>query len=147
MNPSYPSKIDAWLPAVLVLGIGFGLFQCWWLHTRSPLGSSIAFGLLTAIVMALMVVSLPCRYVLEADHLLIQAGLIRKRIPYVEITGLELSTDPRSAPALSLRRVKVYCGKSFQLVSPRDREEFMRALQQRIDSARAQSATPNPPSA
>lgn len=78
-----------------------------------------------------LVLTVPCRYTLESDHLFIQCGILKKRIPYAEIRKIELSSNPLSAPALSLRRVKIFYGRTFQLVSPLERERFVEELSKR----------------
>ena len=143
VSPSlvFPSRIDAWLAAVVLLavlsplavvvlrGAGSGAEQVVvWVTALLPL---VAGGLLL----------LPCRYTLADDHLHIRCGLIRQRIAYRDITGIAPSRNMLSAPALSLQRVKVSYrkqngrGQGFQLVSPREREVFMQALQQQVNRA------------
>lgn len=132
---TFPSRVDAWLVAVLLFAV------------LSPLaavflaGANMVFAavsvLITLLVVGLLLV--PCRYTLEADHLLIRCGLIRQRIVYSDITDITASGSVLSAPALSLKRVKVSYGRagytSSQLVSPRDREVFMQALRERVQAA------------
>jgi hypothetical protein len=60
--------------------------------------------------------------------LYIRCGIIKRRIPYWEIHQVERSSNPTSAPALSLRRVKIGYGQSFQLISPRDRDRFIEEI-------------------
>lgn len=68
--------------------------------------------------------------------LLIRCGRRRERIAYRDIVALAYSRDFRAAPALSLRRVLIRHGRwSGQLVSPQDREGFMRELQARVKLA------------
>ena len=140
----FPSRIDAWLAAVVLLavlsplavvavqGAGSGAEQVVvWVTALLPL---LAGGLLL----------LPCRYTLAGDHLHIRCGLIRQRIAYRDITGIAPSRSILSAPALSLQRVKVSYrrgrGQGFQLVSPRERERFMQTLRQRVDGAAGHTA-------
>ena len=136
---TFPSRIDAWLVAVLLFAV------------LSPLaavflaGANLVFAavsvLITVLVVGLLLV--PCRYTLEADHLLIRCGLIRQRIVYRDITDVTTSNSVLSAPALSLKRVKVSYGggpssrgrTSSQLVSPRDREVFIHTLRERVQAA------------
>ncbi len=137
--PTYPSKVDAWLVAVLVVAIGGTLAAGLAAGPGNPNELYVSLGLTGFIVALIVALVWPCRYVLEAEQLFIASGLFsRQRIPYRQITAVEPSANPLAAPALSLRRVKVSYGKRYQLVSPRDRDEFIRALRARAALARAQ---------
>lgn len=124
----YPSKIDAWLVVVLGAAAAFPLVlgaQLVFVSKAAAVGclASSAFVLL---VLAVAVV--PCRYTLEDDHLLVQAGLLRWKVPYKDVTAVEPTTNPLSSPALSLERVRIdYAGRSI-MVSPVERAEFIQAL-------------------
>ncbi|CAN5455869.1 hypothetical protein BH10PSE16_BH10PSE16_24700 [soil metagenome] len=135
---TFPSRVDGWLIAVVTGAIGFTLFQGWLLRAVSPLGSGIALGVGGAVALLIAATAVPCTYTLMPEHLLIRTGLIRQQIAYRDITGIEPSTSPLSAPALSLQRVKVSYGDGgrFQLVSPRERELFIRALRERVARVR-----------
>jgi hypothetical protein len=138
-DPVFPSRIDAWLAAVVLLAVLSPLAVVAVQGAGSGAGQALvwAMALLPLLVGGLLL--LPCRYTLAGDHLQIRCGLIRQRIAYRDITGIAPSRSILSAPALSLQRVKVSYrrgrGLGFQLVSPRERERFMRALQQRVDGA------------
>ena len=108
--------------------IGLGIF----LVPISKEGAAIAIlsGLFTGGLMAAL--AIPCRYILDEDGLLIQAGLMKEKIKYTEIKEAELSSNPLSAPALSLQRVKVTLRSGFRLISPLGREEFIEELKKKI---------------
>ena len=138
---SYESKIDAWLAALV------GAAICMTIFSGFTAGSSDTEALVSSVVALIVMVTIigglayPCRYVLEPDHLLISSGLLfRQRIAYREITGVEPSSNPFAAPALSLRRVKITYGRRYQLVSPRERDEFIAALRARARLAHAPAA-------
>ena len=135
---TYESKIDAWLVAVVGAGI------CMTIYSGFTAGSRDTEALISSVVTLIVMVTIiggsayPCRYVLEPDHLLISSGLFfRQRIAYREITGVEPSSNPFAAPALSLRRVKITYDRRYQLVSPRERDEFIEALRARAQAWRA----------
>jgi membrane protein YdbS with pleckstrin-like domain len=134
MSKVYLSKIDAWFVAVTLISVVFVLAQVFLLHSTAPYAGLYLIGTAIFIVLFIVALTIPCRYTLEQDHLLIQCGLIRQRIAYLDISSIELSSNPRSAPALSLKRVKISYGSKFQLISPREREVFIRELQQRLPS-------------
>jgi hypothetical protein len=113
------------LAATVVLAIAICFFLAWRLDSVLAL----VIGSLNIVVVLLL--TTPCRYTLGADHLEIRCGLIRKRICYAEILRVELSSNLLSAPALSLRRVKISYVQGFQLVSPRCRARFIDELSRR----------------
>lgn len=137
----FESKVDTWLVVVIAAAVGLAA------HGGFADGATNGDGLVSAAVGVVFLVAIvagvafPCRYVLESHHLFIQSGLFfRQRIPYREITAVEPSSNPLAAPALSLRRVKVTYGRKWQLVSPRERDEFIVALRARVLLARAPGA-------
>lgn len=74
--------------------------------------------------------AIPCRYTISPKGLKIRCGLAEEEIPLERITGVELSSCLLSAPALSLRRVKVQLQDGYRLISPQSREEFVAQLQE-----------------
>ena len=130
----FPSRVDGWLVAVLLLAVVSPLAAVWWAGADMVL--ALASVLVTLLVCGVLLV--PCRYTLESDHLLIRCGLIRQRIAYRDITAITPSRSLWSAPALSLQRVKLSYGRtSSQLVSPRERAVFIQALQHRVYAAQS----------
>ncbi len=135
--PVFPSKIDNRL-ALLVgaaIVVPFVLGAYLWNTSQSAALTAMGAGLFTAALVGLLAV--PCRYTLNDDHLLIRSGVIRQKIFYRDIDRIEPSSNPFSAPALSLQRVLITYRDGFQLVSPNEREEFMRLLRERAAAARA----------
>ena len=71
---------------------------------------------------------------IEDGELLIRSGPMRWRIPVQDIRRIEASRSWLSSPALSLDRLRIHhcraTGRMRQvLVSPRDRQGFVQALQ------------------
>jgi hypothetical protein len=135
-HPRYATAIDAWLVVVAVLAIGGALAEAVYLFPVSPSGAFVAMSIAVLVAGAIGTLTFPCEYVLEADHLLVRAGLVRWRVPYRTVTAIAASRSPWSAPALSLRRVRIDHARGVLLVSPRDREGFMAALAARVAAAR-----------
>ena len=96
----------------------------------------IAVGVVFLVVVLFATIIIPCRYTLTDDGLLIQSGLIKTKIEYRRMKDVKPSWNPLSAPALSLRRVKIKLDKGFALVSPKRRDEFIVELKRRIYQAR-----------
>jgi hypothetical protein len=75
----------------------------------------------------------PTRYELHEQELVIRSGVIRYRIPYSEIRAVTPSRNPLSAPAWSLDRLRIDRKRGYALISPRDKEGFLRVLAARTD--------------
>ena len=133
---SFRSKVDAWLIAVIAAAVLFTAAQGFLLWETSPEGSVISLSVAALVGAIFIAVGVPCRYTLESDYLHIRSGFIQQRIPYKDITGVEPSRNPLSAPALSLQRVKVSYKGWFQLVSPLERDRFIQLLEERVARAR-----------
>jgi membrane protein YdbS with pleckstrin-like domain len=133
----FTSKVDAWLVIVLAGAMLLSLTFSVLLWESSRVGSLVSLTVVLLEVGLILWRFVPCKYVLEAEHLLIRSGLAAQRIPYRDITGIEMSSSFLAAPALSLQRVKISFGPryQFQLVSPRERELFVEWLQQRVRDA------------
>lgn len=67
---------------------------------------------------------------MDGEYLRIRSGIIVKRdllIP--EISEVKDSHDPITAPAMSLKRIKITTkGGSEALISPKNKEEFIASL-------------------
>lgn len=131
MKTVYPSRVDWWLAALLIgapmLIIALGL------HT---LNQSMGAGLVLivsglAIGALIAALACPCDYTLTDEHLTIRAGLLNETLPLHRIRTAVLSTSPLSAPALSLRRIKLTLDEGSRLISPRNRDAFIADLEQR----------------
>lgn len=137
------SKIDTWLGLTISL-VGFIVIgACIALciestETASAKSMSFAFLFLTFEIILFLLIAdtfIRCRYIFKENHLYIQSGIfVWSEIPYVNIKYFCESNDILSAPACSLDRIKiVYKNKksgkeSFTLVSPRNKQRFMKKL-------------------
>lgn len=127
----YPSKIDGWLAAILVASMAVALVasvsvvlaagsRAWWVVlVTGGLGVGLPLWLL-----------LGTTYVLEPAQLLVRSGPFRWRVPVAEITAITPTSNPLSSPALSLDRLRIEYGRgSAIMISPRDKERFLRDLE------------------
>jgi len=140
---TYKSAIDLWLVAILVgvpaaliftgLSVGLGLNYRHWHESIGRFAGFFLVGVGVAVAALIGVLSYPCRYTLTETELHIQCGVLGWVVPYRDIRRLELSCSLWSAPALSLNRVKIVLDEGFRLISPKNRLEFIRDLQARID--------------
>lgn len=129
MKKIYKSKIDTWLLLVLVSVMAISAYACadviqsraglWPLFVIAGLGIIVPLWLL-----------LGTQYLLEAEQLTVRAGPFKWRIPLAEITKIAPTRNPLSSPALSLDRLRIEYGRGkFVLVSPRDKEQFVRDIE------------------
>ncbi len=123
----YPSAISwgLWIP-VYALIIGQGIFMA---GTVSWAFLFLHFSL--AILIYFFVVRI--KYELDDEKLVIFMGPIRyKSIDIQTIRKMELSNNPLSSPAASLRRLAIYYNKwGYVLISPKNREAFINDVLER----------------
>ena len=126
----YRSAVDWWLGAILIgcplFCIGLGIY---FLTFSANAGFyTILGGLATAGMIALF---LPCHYTFHEDHLLVRSGILKKKIKYNEMREIEPSSCPLSAPAMSLKRIRIESDTGSMLISPVNRDEFIERLRKR----------------
>lgn len=131
MKRVYASKIDWWLLAILVAVIFVVILACWRIVVRSGLSQWLV--LVPIIIMGVglpLWLLLTTRYILETDTLRVQSGPFRWKVFLREITGITLTRNPLSSPALSLDRLRIDYGSGRSImISPREKEAFIRELE------------------
>jgi membrane protein YdbS with pleckstrin-like domain len=136
-NPVYPSAVDGWIVALIGLSylMLLGAMVLSLMHADG-VGFWTVLGSLILITALITFLGIPCKYILTGDHVLIISGVVKMRIPYQKITGVEKTSNPLSAPAWSLKRVKISTTEFFpgyRLISPKDRDAFISDLKGRLD--------------
>lgn len=133
-----PSKIDIWIALLLVAGplilVNLGIY----LHKTGEEQNSlicISAGMLIGVVT--WILAFPCQYTLEDKSLLAQSGILKWRIPYAEIQTVELSNSILSGPALSLQRIEVQYDRGRILISPNERDLFLKELRKKVSMAKS----------
>jgi len=132
MKKTYRSAIDLWLASILVgvplAMVTFGAYSL----TRSVMAGvlMIAFGAVTGALIAAF--TIPCLYTLTDENLKIQCGVLEDDVPLARIRKVEKSSSALSAPALSLRRVRLSLDDGQRLISPKDRDGFIADLTARL---------------
>jgi membrane protein YdbS with pleckstrin-like domain len=135
----YRSEIDTWILAILIVSVvvslGAGALVV------SLIGSAKAWVL--AVLIAAPGSILPVwlvattYYRIEADHLLIRCGPVEKLVPLSEIKSVTPTNNPLSSPALSLDRLRIEYGQGRAvMISPRDKDDFIRELNAAREGAR-----------
>lgn len=129
----FPSKVDSWLAIVLTLSSVFSLAV-----SASMLTSGDARMLLVAAALVLIGAGLPLwlllrtHYSLTATDLDIVSGPFRWHVPISDIRSVTPTRNPLSSPALSLDRLRIdYGTKKWLMISPRDKDGFLKALERR----------------
>jgi len=133
MARTYRSKIDrlpiffvVFMPLALLFATTTGIPV-----QPYPMAVGLRAGLLFVLLFALWT-ALGTSYTLDAASLLVRCGPFRWTIPLRDIHSLTPTRDPRSGPALSLDRVRIDYGANRSiLISPRDRDAFIRDLEHR----------------
>lgn len=132
----YPSAVDWWFAAILIL-TPLGILVAGFVFVaQNPLLGIISLltGFFVGGLIALL--SLPCRYILTESALTIQCGVVKETIPLRRLRGVRLSSSILSAPALSLKRIEITLDQGFLLISPRDRKGFLLDLDRAVGGSR-----------
>jgi len=133
----FTSKIDGWLLVVLVgSALASLLASAVILISLAPGPRTLAGAiiLIGAVLPIWLLVS--TRYVLTSDLLEVHSGPFRWRIPIREICEIVPTRSPLSSPALSLDRLRiVYREKRWIMISPLERERFLRELALRREAS------------
>jgi hypothetical protein len=132
----FRSSVDSGLPMVVGMVLAALLVRGLLTLRFSVLEGLVWLALLLLVLLLVRALAVPCQYRLMADHLLIECGMLVRRIDYCDITGVSLARSFRPAPALSSRRVRIDHAGGRVLISPIGRERFMADLQDRVAPAR-----------
>ncbi len=131
---AHRSKVDWWLFALVATGLalsaGGGAFV---LFTAQGTEQLWIGGFGVAVSLAVVLITWPVRYEIAATELRVRSGVLRWSLPLAWFLEARPSSNPLSAPAWSLRRLRLDYRRpdgrrGFLLVSPRDREAFLREL-------------------
>lgn len=135
----YKSRKDAWLVSIvwgaMLFAIGSGIYGL----VTQPLGVgeaviTIAFTLLLPIFVLWLVFTV--EYVVSDQHLIVRNGPFRRTIPLDTIRAVRKTINPLSSPALSLHRLEIkYSSYDVVMISPKDRDAFMKLLAARCPQA------------
>lgn len=129
----YRSKTDTWLVAVIVTAVTVVVVATAFALAVAPAWGRwvaiLAFGASTALPLWVLMAT---DYTLDAAQLAVRSGPFRWRISLAEIHGITPTSSPLSSPALSLDRLRIEYGAGRSLmISPRDRERFLRDVERR----------------
>ncbi len=126
------SKVDGWLIPVFIIAI-VGMLAAFVtvLIEDTPFWLQLVMTVVSVLFCALLFAILKSTYYVVADgKLKIVSGPFRWTIPVADIIEVSASRNPLSSPALSLDRLKVVYGRRrFMLVSPADKDGFIKAIE------------------
>jgi hypothetical protein len=132
----YPTKVDWWIGLILIFSvvvlIGSAVPFFIGPPAQTPLGLGIGI-LCLAVGVWIGWIPFSTNYEIGETELLIRSAGFRWRIPFDSIEEVFPTRNPLSSPACSLDRLRVnYRRRSgrmgFVLISPREKEEFLRDL-------------------
>jgi hypothetical protein len=139
----FPSRRDLWL--VLLVGVAeIGALIAVSIAAARSGGRALWLGLpLVALGGGLVLwIFLDTGYSVEADRLRVRSGPFRWSVPLSRIDEVRPSRNPLSSPALSLDRLALRGGgRLIALVSPEDRQGFLRALTEHDPGLRLEQDT------
>lgn len=126
----YKSKVDWWVVFVpfFIIGAELLLFVA-----RHMWIGIIILGLVTSFILTIFIRTI---YVITGNTLIVTCGfIINYRIDIGKIYSIKSSSSFESAPALSIDRISIHYnddnGRSYVLISPKDKNGFIKALQEK----------------
>ncbi len=129
----FPSKRDTWLVLVLWSGVGISVACVAPLVPQlSRTAAIVAIGVCAATALLCLWVLYGTYYDLGNELLWIYSGPFRFRVPVAQIESVVPTRNPLSSPACSLDRLRIsWRGGHRIMISPEDKEGFLRALRER----------------
>jgi hypothetical protein len=131
----YKSGKDWWLTIIvwgaMLFAIGSGGYA---LIEKTPNAGEFLITSALSIVLPIFILWmwLTTFYVIGENNLIITFGPFKKTIPLDSIKTVKKTMNPLSSPALSLMRLEIEYGQyNSVLISPQDREGFMKVLSKR----------------
>jgi hypothetical protein len=132
-GPSYPSKRDWWIAAIIWGGVATMLAPTLVIERVAPPGHSLLVLQLAPLVVAgfMVWVLYGTFYEFAGELLVIRCGPFRFRVPLSELDSVEPTSNPLSSPACSLDRLLLRYGNRRIMISPADKYAFLANLQLR----------------
>ena len=130
MDAVFRSKVDLFIGIVYAGVILISAYSAF-----AALSGRTGGGALIALAIALLGIGLPVwlllstHYTVTQDSLVVRSGPVKKVIAISDIRSVMPSRDARSSPALSLSRLRIEHTKGAVLISPKDMDGFLAALE------------------
>jgi uncharacterized membrane protein YdbT with pleckstrin-like domain len=131
----FPSKKDIWLEIIFWVSMIVSLASACiaFITGKTSFGESIFLFIFTIVLPIILIwLWFTTYYVLDNKELVIRSGPYKKRISLEKIISVKKTLNPLSSPALSLKRIEITYEKyGMALISPKDREQFIKMLKER----------------
>lgn len=131
----FKSKTDLWLYLLMITSVLVCLAVSVFLALQAGLVNVLLaiFIMLTGTGLPLWIL-LGTRYVIDGEQLTVTSGPFNWIIPLDAVTSVTSTRSSLSAPALSLDRLLItYAGGRSVMVSPEDKQAFLRAVKRQMD--------------
>lgn len=143
-NTTFPSKIDGWLLALLLGATLVGVCAVAFIGARA--GNRVQGWLALALLLPATLLPpwllLRTRYRFLDHRLLVESGPFRWHVNLADVRSVTPTRSPLSSPALSLDRLRIEHGQAGALmVSPQDKDGFLRMLQTQCAGLQCAQAT------
>jgi len=138
----YHSGVDAWIVAMLLLAPLTSLAIGLYLLQQGQSGGAVTLFLCAAASGSLSAAAtIPCRYTLHEDALTVRCGLLCYQIPLAEILSVSKSSTILSGPALSMKRVLIKTSTRQHILSPKQRDSFIKEIEDSLKKNKPTSST------
>jgi hypothetical protein len=133
MGPvTFRSKLDGWVLASFLSAAAVQLVVLVFLANAAPKALFAVVPLLALTSACGVWLYFATRYVVTGDRLLVRGGTISLDNTFSDITKIEPTRNPLSAPAWSLDRLLItYGGGKSCMISPKDKASFLGLLRER----------------
>lgn len=129
---TFRSKVDGWVATSLFVGGALQVVVLAILALFAPGALLVALPILLLVVAFVAWLYFATRYVVTHDRLFIRGGVVNIDVPLNQITGIEPTSNPLSAPAWSLDRLLISYGHGRScMISPKDKDRFLALLRER----------------
>ena len=109
---------------LVIVGLGVTINQA-----PNAMHAAVAVSVVLLILALIGSVLFRTYYQVDGNNLRIVSGPFHWNVPIDQISSVERTRNPLSSPALSLDRLRIrYAGKKSIMISPADRQRFMKAL-------------------
>lgn len=121
----YPSKVDGWIIALIAIGFAIAIAVA--LNETNWPWVAAVFVPLTVLIFSLM---FTIHYTIYGSQLIVRDNLFKKKAYNImDITSIEPTHNPLSAPAASLDRIAIrFRNVDELLLSPKDKDRFYQHL-------------------